>query len=129
MRKLRSAIHYHEVPLETWHTEWKQQKLWMMAEGKWEDKIEIARWNPKTWKMEFLKDLMESSKLWRSIRWYWNLMIKTKTPDNDFAYKTDEEPKRNETEQEWSGTDGYWSANDGPSGADEEVRQWKGHAY
>ena len=99
------------------------------TEGKWEDKIEIARWNPKTWKMEFLKDLMESSKLWRSIRWYWNLMIKTKTPDNDFAYETDEEPKRNETEQEWSGTDGYWSANDGPSGADEEVRQWKGHAY
>ena len=61
MRKLRSAILHHEVPRETWYSEWKQQKLRIMPEGKWEHKQEIARWNSKTWKLEFLKEMMEAS--------------------------------------------------------------------
>ena len=126
MRKLRSSIMYHEVPSQTWHTEWKQQKLWQMPDGKWEDRIEIARWNPKTWKMEFLKEMMASSKLWRSIRYHWNLMIESKTPDNDFAYESEGNPKKSENENDWSGTDGNWNANEGHSGGDEE---WRGHTH
>ena len=61
LRKMRSSIMYHEVPGETWHTEWKQQKLWYLPEGKWDDRVEIVRWNPKTLKMEFLKELMTAS--------------------------------------------------------------------
>ena len=126
MRKLRSSILYHEVPSETWHTEWTHQKLWQLPDGKWDDRIQIARWNPKTLKMEFLKEMMASSKLWRSIRYHWNLMIESKTPDNDFAYESEGDPKKSENENDWSGTDGNWSANEGHSGGDEE---WRGHTH
>ena len=45
MRKLRSAIHQHGVPKETFFTEWKYLKLWVMPQGISEQKEEIARWN------------------------------------------------------------------------------------
>ena len=117
---------YHEVQGETWHTEWKQQKLCYLPEGKWDDRVEIARWNPKTLKMEFLKELMTASKLWRSIRYHWNVMIASKTPDGDFGYETKEDFKKGDYENNFSGTDGNWSANDGHSGGDEE---WRGSAH
>ena len=89
-------------------------------------KVCIARWNSKTWKMEFLKEMMGSSKLWRSIRSHWNIMINSHTPDGDFDYETDEEPKNVESDNYWSGNDDHWSANDDYSGGDEE---WRGAAH
>ena len=67
-----------------------------MPEGNWEDRIEIARWNPKTWKIEFLKEMMTPSALWRSIRYHWNIMIESKTPGNDFAYESEGDPNKAE---------------------------------
>ena len=53
-------------------------------------------------------------------------MIESNTPDNDFAYESDGDPKKPENEREWNGTDGNWNANDGPSGGDDE---WRGHTH
>ena len=50
-RKMRSSIKYHEVPEKTWHTDWKNQQTWYLPEGKWSERVCIARWNPKTWKI------------------------------------------------------------------------------
>ena len=122
MRKMRSAILHHEVPRETWFTEWKHVKLWVMPEGRWEHKQEIVRWNSKEWKLEFQKNLMETSPLWRSIRKQWGEMIQNKKDENDFAFESKEEHKK-------SGTDGDWSATDAPSGGDEEARHWQSRAH
>ena len=53
MRKLRSAILRHGVPRETFFTEWKYSKLWIMPDGRSEHKEEMARWNSKEWTYEF----------------------------------------------------------------------------
>ena len=76
--------------------------------------------------MEFLKELMAASKLWRSIRYHWNVMIASKTRDGDFGYETEEDFKKYDYENNWSGTDGNYSATDDHSGGDEE---WRGAAH
>ena len=90
LRKMRSSITYHQVPERTWHTDWKNPKTWFLPEGNWAKRVCIARWNSKAWKLELLKDIMATSKLWRSIRFHWNIMIDSKSPDEDFEYETEE---------------------------------------
>ena len=53
-------------------------------------------------------------------------MIASKTPDGDFGYETEEDFKKGDYENNWSGTDGNWSATDDHSGGDEE---WRGSAH
>ena len=69
---------------------------------------------------------MASSKLWQSIRFKWNAMINSHTPDGDFEYETDEEPRNAESDNNWSGNDDHWNTNDDYSGVDEE---WRGAAH
>ena len=49
-------------------------------------------------------------------------MINSHTPDGDFDYETDEEPKHVESDNYWSGNDDHWSANDDYSGGGEALR-------
>ena len=53
-------------------------------------------------------------------------MIASKTPDNNFGYGSEEDLKKAEHDNNWSGTDGNWSANEGHSGGDEE---WRGYTH
>ena len=51
---------------------------------------------------------MKESKLWRSIRLHWNVLIDTQTPDADFEFETDEELRGAESANDRSAND--WSA-------------------
>ena len=42
------------------------------------------------------------------------------------GYESEEDLKKAEYENNWSGTDGNWSANEGHSGGDEE---WRGYTH
>ena len=53
-------------------------------------RICIARWSNERWKLQFFTSLMLDSKLWRSIRFHWNALIDTKTPDADFEFASEE---------------------------------------
>ena len=123
LRKLRSAIKYHEVRDETYRTDWRQCKTWFLPDGKLSKRICVARWNNALWKFEFLRDIMKNSKLWQSIRLHWNFLIETETPDADLECETDEEPRGAESANDWSAND--WSANDWS--ADDEG--WYDNAY
>ena len=76
--------------------------------------------------MEFLKEMMSTSSLWRSIRYHWNILINSHIPDGDFEYETEEDLKNVDSEHNCSGNDDHWSANDDYSGGDEE---WRGTAH
>ena len=93
-------------------------KYRFLPEGKLSKKVFVARWNKAVWKLEFLKDTMQISMLWQSIRLHWNWLIESETPDADFECETEEEPHGTESANEWIAND--WSAN-GWSGDDEAL--------
>ena len=54
-------------------------------------------------------------------------MIDSQSPEADFEYETEEEPRNIESDNNWSDNEGFWSANDNDwSGGDEE---WYGAAH
>ena len=90
LRKLRSAIMFHGIETDNIETAWATGKIYLLPEGTWGKRICFSNWNPKVYKLPFLKELMKEP-VWKSIRFHWNALIDSSTADADFDAGDDSE--------------------------------------
>ena len=117
MRKMRLALHNHQIPEASFFTEWSTWKMYFLQDGNMENRKEVARWCPATWTYTFSASIIEKTPWWKSIKEEWMYLIR-QDPNKSREEFEQGDFQEDEARRRRPGTDGHRSS----SGGEEDDR-------